>query len=218
LWSRYATILSRDGCKIKDRFGMNIEDLLKFKDWVIRNDCKEVAIESNGIYWIPIYTILEDKVRVIVANAHKIKHIPGRKTDASDSEWIAELCLNGMIEPSRTFPKHDRELRALTRAREGYVNNRTQMKNRIHKELESSCIKLSSVLADIFGKSGRHILDSLLVGKGVDEILSEIKSKRVRNKDALLREALSNSLDPTQCYLIRTYLDMIDSIQTKLKS
>ena len=212
-----ATILSRDGCKIKDRFGMNIEDLLKFKDWVIRNDCKEVAIESTGIYWIPIYTILEDKVRVIVANAHKIKHIPGRKTDASDSEWIAELCLNGMIEPSRIFPKHDRELRALTRAREGYVNNRTQMKNRIHKELESSCIKLSSVLADIFGKSGRHILDSLLVGKGVDEILSEIKSKRVRNKDVLLREALSNSLNPTQCYLIRTYLDMIDSIQTKIE-
>lgn len=91
------------------------------------------------------------------------------------------------------------------------------MKNRIHKELESSCIKLSSVLADIFGKSGRHILDSLLVGKGIDDILSGIKSKRVRNKDALLREALSSSLNPTQCYLIRTYLDMIDSIQIKIE-
>jgi transposase len=212
-----ATILSRDGCKIKDRFGMNVEDLLKFKDWVIRNDCEEVAVESTGIYWIPIYTILEDKVRVIVANAHKIKHTPGRKTDVSDSEWIAELCLNGMIEPSRIFPKHDRELRSLTRAREGYVNNRTQMKNRIHKELESSCIKLSSVLVDVFGKSGRHILDCLLEGKSVDEILSEIKSTRIRNKDALLREALSNSLNTTQCILIRTYLDMIDSIQIKIE-
>jgi transposase len=211
-----ATILSRDGCKIKDRFGMNIEDLVKFKDWVIRNGCEEVAVESTGVYWVPIYTILEDKVEVIVANAYKIKHTPGRKTDSSDSEWIAELCLNGMIDPSRIFPKLDRELRSLTRAREGYVNNRTQMKNRIHKELESSCIKLSSVLSDVFGKSGRRILNSLLDGKSVDEILKEIKSKSIRKKEALLREALSNSLNSTQCILIRTYLDMIDSIQAKI--
>lgn len=92
-----------------------------------------------------IYTVLEDKIEVIVANAYQIKHTPGRKTDLRDSEWIAELCLKGMIEPSRIFPKEDRELRTLTRARENLVNNRTQLKNRIHQALESSCIKISSV-------------------------------------------------------------------------
>jgi transposase len=97
---------------------MVIDELLRFKDWVIGNSCEQVALESTGIYWYPIHAVLEGKIDLIVANAYKIKHTPGRKTDASDSEWIAELCLNGMIEPSRIFPKEDRELRRLTRARE----------------------------------------------------------------------------------------------------
>jgi transposase len=112
-----ATILSRDGKKDTQRFSVTLEDLLKFRDWVIENGCEQVAIESTGIYWHPVHAVLEGKIDLIVANAYKIKHTPGRKTDISDSEWIAELCLNGMIEPSRIFPKDDRELRRLTRAR-----------------------------------------------------------------------------------------------------
>ena len=117
-----ATILSRDGVKTTEQFGMMLYDILKFKEWVIENNCEQVAVESTGVYWIPINTVLENKIEVIVANAYKIKHTPGRKTDVRDSEWIAELCLNGMIEPSRIFPKEDRELRTLTRARESLVN------------------------------------------------------------------------------------------------
>ncbi len=117
-----ATILSRDGNKIRGRFGMTLDEILKFKEWVISNNCEAVAIESTGVYWIPIYTVLEGSVEVILANAYKVKHTPGRKTDKRDSGWLAELCLNGMIEPSRIFPKEDRELRALTRAREKLVN------------------------------------------------------------------------------------------------
>ena len=132
-----ATILWRDGTKSSNRFGMTIDDLLKFKDWVIENQCEQVAVESTGTYWIPIHAVLDGTIDLIVANAYKIKHTPGRKTDISDSEWLAELCLNGMIEPSRIFPKADRELRRLTRAREGYVNDMTREKNRIHHSLES---------------------------------------------------------------------------------
>ena len=153
-----ATIFSRDGTKSSGRFGMTLDEILKFKEWVIENNCEQVAVESTGVYWVPIYTVLEDKIEVIVANAYKIKHTPGRKTDMRDSEWLAELCLNGMIEPSRIFPKEERELRTLTRARENLVNNSTQMKNRVHQALEASCIKISSVLSDVFGKSGRHIM------------------------------------------------------------
>lgn len=211
-----ATILSRDGTHISERFGMMLDDILKFKEWVIANNCEQVAIESTGVYWVPIYTALEDKIEVIVANPYQIKHTPGRKTDKVDSEWIAELCLKGMIEPSRIFPKEDSELRTLTRARENLVNNRTQMKNRIHQILEYSCIKISSVLTDIFGKSGRYLLDGLLESRSIDEILIGTKSKTIRKNEKQLREAIKNSLDPAQIIVIRYYLEQMEEIQKKL--
>lgn len=212
-----ATLLSRDGTKSTGRFGMTLDEIMRFKEWFIENNCEQVAVESTGVYWVPIHTVLEDKIEIIVANAYKIKHIPGRKTDMRDSEWIAELCLNGMIEPSRIFPKDDRELRTLTRNRESLVNNVTQMKNRIHQALESSCIKMSSVLSDIFGKSGRHILDGLLQGKNIDEILMGIKSKRVMKKEQELRDAIKNSLDPAKILQIQNFLELIEEIQKKIK-
>lgn len=212
-----ATTLSRDGNKNTERFGMKLDDILKFKEWVVENNCEQVAVESTGVYWVPIHTVLEDKIEVIVANAYKIKHIPGRKTDMRDSEWLAELCLNGMIEPSRIFPKEDRELRTLTRARESLVNNSTQMKNRVHQALESSCIKISSVLSDIFGKSGRYILDCLLEGKSINDILVGIKSKIIRNKEQEPREAIKNSLDPAKILIVRNCLELMEEIKKKIK-
>ena len=212
-----ATILSRDGTKSSGRFGMTLDEIMRFKEWVIENNCEQVAVESTGVYWVPIHTVLEDKIEVIVANAYKIKHTPGRKTDMRDSEWIAELCLNGMIEPSRIFPKEDRELRTLTRARESLVNNSTQMKNRVHQALESSCIKISSVLTDIFGKSGQKILNGLLEGKMIDEILVGIKSKTVKKKEQELRDAVKNSLDPAKILLIRNCLELMEEIEKKIK-
>ena len=211
-----ATILSRDGTQISERFGMMLDDILKFKECVIANNCEQVAVESTGVYWVPIYTALEDKIEVIVANPYQIKHTPGRKTDKVDSEWIAELCLKGMIEPSRIFPKEDRELRTLTRARENLVNNCTQLKNRIHQTLEYSCIKISSVLSDIFGKSGRYLLDGLLEGKTIDEILIGTKSKTIRKKEQQLREAIKNSLDPAQILVIRYYLEQMEETRKKI--
>ena len=212
-----ATILSRNGNIIRGRFGMSLDEILRFKDWVINNNCESVAIESTGIYWVSIYTVLEGNIEVILANAYKVKHTPGRKTDKRDSKWLAELCLNGMIEPSRIFPKDDRELRALTRAREKLVNNSTQMKNRIHKELESACIKISSVLSDIFGVSGMKIINGLLEGKNIDEILKLITSKKILQKEKEIREAVKNSLDPARILLIRTYLELIEKIESEIE-
>jgi hypothetical protein len=97
-----ATILFRDETKITKRFGMVLDDLLKFKNWVIENRCEQIAVESTGTYWIPIHAVLEGSVDLIVADAYKIKHTPGRKTDVIYSEWVAELCLNVMIEPQRS--------------------------------------------------------------------------------------------------------------------
>ncbi len=137
---------------------------------MIEEDCPVVALESTGVYWIPVNTILEGIVKVLVANAYKIKHIPGRKTDIKDSEWIAELCINGMIEPSRIFPKEDRELRDLTRAREAIVNSRTQVKNRVHAVLDTANVKLSSVFTDLFGKSGTELVKGLTSGQAIEAI------------------------------------------------
>ena len=182
-----ATILSRDGTKDIQRFSATLEDLLTFRDWLIENGCEQAAIESTGIYWHPVHAVLEGKIDLIVANAYKIKHTPGRKTDISDSEWIAELCLNGMIEPSRIFPKDDRELRRLTRAREGYVKQMTQEKNKIHHSFDSACIKPASVVSDIFGKSRMYLLNGILEGKDIDEIVEGIplvdsRKRQIRSK------------------------------------
>jgi transposase len=189
---------------------------LSFRDWIIENNCDCVAVESTGVYWHPIHNVLENRIELILANAHQIKHTPGRKTDALDSEWIAELALNNLIDPSRILPKNDRDLRRLTRTRESLVKVRSQIKNRIHQELESCSIKLSSVLSDSFGKSGRFILDGLIKGKSVEEIVAGITSKRVRNKQDLLSEAIKTGLDQPQVFLISSHLDTIDNITQQI--
>jgi transposase len=211
-----ATILSRDGTKITNRFGMALNDLLNFKNWVIENGCEQVAVESTGTYWVPIHTVLEGSVGLIVGNAYKIKHTPGNKNDLADADWIAELCLNGMIEPSRIFPKADRDLRRLTRIREGYVNDMTREKNRIHHALDSCGIKLSSVLTDIFGKAGQTILNGLLEGRTIDDILKDINLKRLKATAEEIRDAIKGSLDFTQIFLIRGSLEQMEAIQKRI--
>lgn len=211
-----ATILSRDGTKMQKRYETDIDDLLNFRDWVIKENCDCVAIESTGVYWYPVLAVLENKVELILANAHQIKHTPGRKTDALDSEWIAEIALNNLIDPSRIFPKEDRELRRLTRTRESLVKIRSQMKNQVHQGLESCNLKLSSVLSDSFGKSGRHILDGLITGKSIDKIIAGIPSKRVRKNGNQIRAAVKTGLDQIQVFLIQSHLDTIDCLTQKL--
>lgn len=185
-----ATILSLAGTKNQAKFGTTLSELLRFKFWLTDNGCDVVAMESTGTYWIPVYTVLEGSIKVVVANPYMIKHIPGKKTDLIDSDWLAELCLKDLIVPSRIFPKEDRALRSLTRAREGLVKIRTQLKNRIHRDLSSSHIKLSSVVTDIFGKSGMHILRGLLDDQSIDEIIKGIPSGRLKRTPTRSRSPL----------------------------
>ena len=211
-----ATILSSDGLKLQDRFETNLEELLKFKDWLKDNGCHKVALESTGNYWLPIYHVLEGSVNFILANAYQIKHIPGRKTDALDSEWIAEICLKNLISPSRIFCRNHRELRSLTRTRESLMKVRTKIKNRVTHELEAACIKLSSVLSDVFGKSGRHIVDGLLNGMDLEEILETIPSRKVKAIKEEIRGTIQSNLSALQIFLIQSHLDMIDAITKQI--
>ena len=213
-----ATILCRDGRKWTKRFLMNVNGLLDFKAWLMSNGCQKVAVESTGRFWIPVHMILEGTVDVIVANAYKIKHTTKKKTDLKDSEWLAELCLNDMIEPSRIFPKEDRELRNLTRAREAYIRDLSKEKSRVHHVLESCSIKLSSVISDVFGKSGMHILNGLMNGVSIEDILKGIPDKRVRDKKAEeLREALMGKLEVSAIILIRQSLQIINQFNMRIE-
>jgi transposase len=197
---------------------MNVNGLLDFKAWLMSNGCQKVAVESTGRFWIPVHMILDGTVDVIVANAYKIKHTTKKKTDLKDSEWLAELCLNDMIEPSRIFPKEDRELRNLTRAREAYIRDLSKEKSRVHHVLESCSIKLSSVISDVFGKSGMHILNGLMNGVSIEDILKGIPDKRVRDKKAEeLREALMGKLEVSAIILIRQSLQIINQFNMRIE-
>ncbi len=213
-----ATILTSDGNKKYRRFLTNIEGLLAFRDWLIEEDCPVVALESTGVYWIPVNTILEGIVKVLVANAYKIKNIPGRKTDIKDSEWIAELCLNGMIEPSRIFPREDRELRALTRAREALVNSRTQVKNRVHAVLDTANVKLSSVFTDLFGKSGLELIKGLTSGQTIEAIINGTTNRWINERAEEIKQAVKGTLGATQAFVIKECLEVIKVIDSRIKN
>ncbi len=169
-----ATILTSAGTKDTKEFKTCLDGLLDLRTWVIENNCRRVAIESTGIYHIPVYTMLEGKVETIVANPLQIKSIPGRKTDDIDSEWIAEVCLNGQIKPSYIPCREIRDLRELTRTHIKLTEERTAYKNRVHKILQRAGVRISGVLADIFGKSGSVILSGIMDGKSIEQIFSEL--------------------------------------------
>jgi len=208
-----ATILTCDAAKETKEFNTGLEDLINLRDWLMEKHCQRVAIESTGIYWIPIYTCLEGKVETIVANARQIKNMPGRKTDYLDSEWLAEICLN-QIKPSFIPSKEIRELRDLTRTRTKTTQTMTAFKNRVHKVLEKANIRISGVLSELFGIAGLQILNALLDKKNIDEVLKKVK--RIGKKKAAIKEAVRGELSQTDIWLIRECLETIDFLKRKI--
>ncbi|MDD3933239.1 MAG: IS110 family transposase [Methanoculleus sp.] len=210
-------LLSRSGEYSHHRFRHTSDGILALKDLVLTEGCDLVAFESTGIYWYKLYLLLESDVQIIVANAYQIKNIPGRKTDLKDSQWIAELALNGLIRPSRIFPRKDREFRDLTRNREILVQTRTTIKNRIHKILDSAGIRLKPALNDLFGKSGYHLLQGIAGQKDLETTLSTLPSPRIRRRADQIREALQeSSLSPLQLQLLKTQLALFEEIEEKI--
>jgi transposase len=212
-----ATITGDDVPPIRENFGTTKSELKRFRSWLVANKCEQVAFEATGVYWIPIYDALNSTIDTIVANPLQIKTIPNDKSDSKDSKRIASLCLNDQIKRSRVFSNEDRDLRTLTRARSGYVKTRTQFRNRIHKYLSSSGIKLSSTMDDIFCKSGRYILNGLTDEKPIEEILKGVPSGKIRKKQDLIRAALENGLNDTNRMLVRDALELLDNLESKIE-
>lgn len=186
-------------------FGTTTPELLTLADWLEERKCSHVAMESTGIYWKPVWNILETgSYQLILANAQRIKNVPGRKTDVKDAEWIAQLLRSGLIEGSFVPPVEIRNLRDLTRYRKKLLQDTTQEKNRIHKVLQDANIKITTYISDIFGVSGRNILECLLTGEVItaDRITRMVKGK-IRNKVPSLVDALNNRLHSHHREMIR---------------
>lgn len=212
-----ATILTSTGTKDTREFNTSLDGLMDLRTWILENGCQRVAIESTGIYHIPTYTILEGKVETLVANPLQIKYIPGRKNDDIDSEWIAEVCLNGQIKPSYIPCREIRDIRELTRTHVKFNHARTAFKNKVHKILQRAGVRISGVLSDIFGKSGIIILNGIMDGKSIEQIFSELKDKRIKNKKPEIKDAIKGELSQNDIFVIKECLETIKFLDAKIE-
>jgi transposase len=211
-----ATILTSAGTKDTREFSTCLDGLVNLRTWILENGCQRVAIESTGIYHIPTYTILEGKVETMVANPLQIKNIPGRKNDNIDSEWIAEVCLNGQIKPSYIPCREIRDLRELTRTHVKFTQSRTTLKNKVHKILQRSGVRISGVLSDIFGKSGITILNGIMDGKSIEQIFNKL-DKRVKNKKSEIKDAMKGELNQNDIFVIKECLETVKFLDARIK-
>src|SRR5262249_27988145 len=191
--------------------------LIELRDWLQSEGCTAVAREATGVYWKPVYNLLEGHFELIVANARHIKAVPGRKTDVKDAEWIADLLRHGLLQPSYVPPPELRELRSLLRYRVKLVNARSAERNRISKLLESANIKLSSVVSDLFGVSGRLMLDALKRGAATPEEMAELAKRRHRSKPPELKLALDGRFEAHHRQLLSIQLDRLEGFDRDLK-
>src|SRR5687767_2862454 len=190
-------------------FGTATADLLALADWLTAHGCTHVAMESTGVYWKPIWHVLDGHFDLILANALQIRSVPGRKTDVNDAMWIADLLAHGLVRSSFVPPAPIQELRDLTRTRKQLVREMSQHTLRIQKVLEDANIKLDSVLSSIVGKSGRAMLKALVDGETDPERLADLAQGHARKKRAALVEALRGRVTPHHRSMLKLHMQLI---------
>lgn len=185
------------------RWGTMTAQLELLAEWLASEGVTHVAMESTGVYWKPIYNILEGRFTILLVNARHMKQVPGRKTDVKDSQWIAQLLQCGLLRGSFVPPRWQRELRELTRHRTQLVGEKARIANRIHKTLEDANIKLGSVASDILGVSGRAMLDAVIAGETDENKLANLAQRKMRGKIPELQQALRGRLTAHHRFLLR---------------
>ncbi len=194
-------------------FATMTRSLLELRDWLVCHGVTRCVMEATSTYWKPPFYLLEDAVECWVVNARDVKNVPGRpKTDKLDSVWLCKLAERGMLRPSFVPPPWQRELRDLCRYRRTLVQERTREKQRAEKLPEDTQVKLSSVISDIFGKSGRAMLEALIAGQRDPQVLAELALGKMRTKISVLQEALTGHFRDHHGYLLRMMLDRIDAL------
>lgn len=204
-----------------ETFGATTDEILRLGDWLAEVGCTQVAMESTGVYWKPIWNLLEGQVELLLVNAQHVKAVPGRKTDVQDSEWLADLLRHGLLRPSFVPDREQRELRELTRYRASLVRERTAEVNRLQKTLEGANIKLGSVATDIMGKSGREMLEQLVAGATEPAVLADLARGRLRAKIPALERALVGRFGAHQRFLVGqqlAHIDCLDEVIARLSA
>jgi len=184
-------------------------DLLKLKGWLQESGITHVAMESTGVYWKPVFNLLEDSFEVILVNARHVKNVPGRKTDVQDSEWLCKLLRSGLVSGSFIPPRDIRELRDLTRHKRKLIQAIVSEKQRVEKVLEDANIKLSSIASDTFGASGKKIIEELIKGELQAEAMADLSKGRLRRKRGDLKEALVGQVREHHKFMIKVSLKHI---------
>ena len=198
-------------------FATTTQGLLSLSDWLAENGCAHVAMEATGVYWKPVWHVLEDgEVELVLANASHVKNVPGRKTDVSDAAWLAELLAHGLIRASFVPDGQTQELRALLRTRKQLVREKTRHTQRIHKTLEDANIKLDAVLSNVLGKSGRAMLDALIAGESDPARLAALAHAGVKCPQDKLREALRGRVTRHHRFLLQLHLRQIDALDAAI--
>lgn len=197
-------------------FGTTTSELLTLAAWLLSLDVTHVAMESTGEFWKPLYNLVESSFTLLLVNAAHIKHVPGRKTDVKDAEWIAELLAHGLMRPSFVPPPPQRALRDLTRQRTHLIRERGSEVNRMQKVLEWANIKLASVVTDISGVSARAMLQAVVAGQTDVSVLAELAKGRLRSKRAELEQALRGTLQPHHAFMITQHLALIDTLDEQI--
>jgi transposase len=194
-------------------FATTTSALLELNEWLSSHAVTHVAMEATGVYWKPVWHLLEGDFELILANAQHIRNVPGRKTDVSDAGWIADLLAHGLIRSSFVPPAPIQELRDLTRTRKQLVREISQHSSRIQKVLEDANLKLGSVLSNVLGKSGIAILQALISGESDPEKLADLAQGNARKKRAELLEALHGRIRDHHRALLRVHLDLVSALQ-----
>jgi transposase len=214
--SLVATIIS-ESFKETRRFVNDLDGINSMKEWLNEQGCRRVAMESSGIYWVPLYLALEEaNLDALLANAHQVKGVPGRKTDQSDSEWLAFLLRSGLIKPSYVPEKRVRELRDLTRLRVKLVETRSAFKNRCQKVLNRVNIRLGSRLSDVFGKAGKEILGGLMEGKTVDAIVECTENKWLRKRGDEVKAVVKGALSESDVFVLKECVEMVEHLSERI--
>lgn len=190
-------------------WGTMTRDLVAMAEWLRAEGVTHVAMESTGVYWKPIFNVLESEFEVLLVNARTIKHVPGRKTDVQDCQWIAQLLQHGLLKGSFIPPRWQRELRDLTRQRAQVIGEHSRTTNRIQKVLEDANLKLGSVASDVVGVSGRHRLEAMIAGTSDPKQLANLAQRRLRSKIPQLEEALYGKLTEHHRWMLHLLWDQL---------
>ncbi len=198
-------------------FGTMTGQLQALRDWLKAAQVTHVAMESTGVYWKPIYNILEEDFEVLLVNARHVKHVPGRKTDVADCQWLAQLLQSGLLRGSFIPERTQRDLRDLTRHRTQLINEQTRVANRVHKTLEDANIKLASVASDILGVSGREMIEALIAGVEDPQQLAQAARTQLQKKIPELEQALQGRLREHHRFMLRSLMDHLGDLERQIR-